>query len=160
MTTTTTTTATLDDKGVIAACPDCGQRNRTPWARLGETGGCGRCQAALPPPAVPLDVDTAARFDALVNGGLPVLVDFWAAWCGPCRAVAPEMEKVAATNAGRFVVAKVNTEALPDVAARFGIQSIPTMTVFVRGREVARTAGARPAAAIEAFVREAVSGAA
>jgi thioredoxin 2 len=85
-----------------------------------------------------------------------VVVDFWAPWCGPCRMVAPELVKVAASNAGRYLVVKVNTDELPELGDRFAIRSIPTMAVFADGREVARTAGARPAADIEAFIRQAV----
>ncbi len=152
---------TLDHTGLIIPCPACGQRNRTPYARLGETGYCGKCKTALPPPSIPIDIDSAAHFDALVGASpLPIVVDFWAPWCGPCKMVAPELVKVAASGQGQFVVAKVNTEALPALGQRFGIQSIPTMAVFVQGQETARTAGARPAAQIEAFIRQALSGAA
>jgi len=83
-------------------------------------------------------------------------VDYWAPWCGPCRSVAPELEKVARSNAGTMLVVKVNTDAVPELASRHHIRSIPTMAVFSGGRERARSSGARPARAIEAFVREAV----
>jgi thioredoxin len=86
----------------------------------------------------------------------PVLVDFWAPWCGPCKMVAPEIAKVAERNAGRFLVVKVNTDVDPAVGSVHRIQSIPTMALFAGGREAARTMGARPAAQIEGFVREAL----
>jgi thioredoxin 2 len=147
----------LDDKGVIAACPNCGQKVRTAYQRLGEGVRCPRCRTDVPPPDEPIDVPSAALFDALVaSSALPVVVDYWAPWCGPCHMVAPELKKVAAAHRGRLIVAKVNTEALGDLAARHGIQSIPTMALFNGGREVARTVGARPAAGIEAFIDEAI----
>lgn len=144
----------LDDKGVVSACAHCGRKNRVPYARLDETGTCGQCRADLPALAAPLGVRSAAQFDALVAGSpLPVVVDFWAPWCGPCRQVAPELEKVARARAGEWLVVKIDTQALPDLGARFAVRSIPTMAVFRGGREAARTSGARPAPAIEAWVR-------
>jgi thioredoxin 2 len=147
--------STLDARGIIVSCPNCGQRNRVPY---GKEAKCGKCGTSLSGPAEPVEIPSADAFDALVRSSIqPVVVDFWAPWCAPCRMVAPEFEKVARTNAGRWIVVKVNTDALPELGDRFQIRSIPTMAVFAGGKEVARTAGARPAADIEAFVREAVS---
>lgn len=140
----------LDARGVRVTCASCGAANRLPYAKLGAAGRCARCQAALPAPDEPLAAPSAAVFDAAVgDSALPVLVDFWATWCPPCRRVAPELETVARRRAGRCVVVKVDTEALPELARRFGIRSIPTLAVFREGRELSRTAGALPAAEIE-----------
>jgi thioredoxin 2 len=148
--------ATFDDRGIVLSCPSCGQKNRLHYERLGDALRCGRCKHALPAPGVPLDLHSAADFDRLVaRASVPVVVDYWAPWCGPCRMVAPELEKVAARQAGRALVVKVNTDELTEVAERFDIRSIPTLGVFAGGREVARTAGARPAADIEAFIESA-----
>src|SRR4029079_11732698 len=147
----------LDDRGLIVVCPHCGQKNRIAFDRMGSTIRCGRCKQELTVPAEPLEAQSAADFDRLVaSASVPIVVDYWAPWCGPCRMVAPELVKVAASNAGRFVVVKVNTDALPELGERFRIRSIPTMAIFEGGREAARTAGAMPAAQIESFVNGAV----
>ena len=146
----------LDSRGVIVPCAQCGQKNRLAYERLGDPVRCAACKTMLASPAEPIEVDSSAHFDALVaHASLPVVVDYWAPWCGPCRMVAPELQKVAARQAGRFIVVKVNTDALDDLGQRFGIRSIPTMAVFAGGREVARTSGARPSGDIEAFVENA-----
>ena len=146
----------LDDRGFIVTCSSCGQRNRLPFS--GQDARCGKCKTALRSPAEPIEIPSVQVFDALVRGaGLPVVVDFWAPWCGPCRMVAPELQRVAASNAGRYLIVKVNTDAVPELGDRYRIRSIPTMAVFEGGREVARTAGARPAAEIETFVRQSLA---
>ena len=151
-------TANLDDKGVIIPCVQCGQKNRLVYGRLGDAVRCAACKTMLSAPAEPIEVDSSAHFDALVgHASLPVIVDYWAPWCGPCRMVAPELQKVASRQAGRFLVVKVNTDELSDLGQRFGIRSIPTMAVFAAGREVGRTSGARPASDIEAFAEQATS---
>lgn len=147
-----------DSRGVIMACPSCGQANRLGYDRLGLATRCGKCQTDLGSPTLPVDVGSSADFDALVRTTrLPVVVDFWAAWCGPCRTVAPELAKVAQARAGEWLVVKVDTEAVQDLAARLQIQSIPTMAVFREGALVGRTSGAMPSDQIEAFVRQSLS---
>ena len=146
-----------DDRGVITSCAACGQKNRLTYERLSDVVRCGRCKQPLVAPASPVEVKRSSDFDQLVaRSSIPIVVDFWAPWCGPCRMVAPELEKVAARRAGQLIVAKVNTDAVADLGQRLRIQSIPTLAIFAGGREVARTAGARPAADIEALIDQAV----
>jgi thioredoxin 2 len=146
-------TLDTDDRGAVVACSACGQKNRIPFDKLGDRFRCGRCKHEASAAATPLDVGSVADFDRLIaKSAIPVVVDYWAPWCGPCRMVAPELAKVAARANGRFLVVKVNTDALPELGERFRIQSIPTMALFSDGREAKRTSGARPAAEIEAFI--------
>jgi thioredoxin 2 len=150
--------AAFDEKGIVVTCPSCGQKNRLAYDRLGDPVRCGKCKQPLTPPTSPLDVTTTADFDRLIaHSSLPVVVDYWAPWCGPCRMVAPELEKVAARQAGKALVVKVNTDQLTDLGDRYGILSIPTLAVFAGGHEVSRTAGARPATDIEKFIEQAAA---
>src|SRR5215471_14219809 len=143
----------LDTRGVIVPCPSCGQRNRRAFDKLDADSRCGKCQAALPPAGAPVEIPDLAAFDATIAAStLPVVVDFWAPWCGPCHMLAPELEKVARNAAGRYLIVKVNTDAVPELGDRYRIRSIPTMAVFSGGREVGRTSGASPAGAIVSFV--------
>jgi len=134
---------------MILSCPACSARNRVPPARLSDRPTCGSCRAPLDLGA-PLEVADEAEFDELIRDApLPLLVDFWAPWCGPCRTVTPEIAKVARAHEGRLLVAKVNTDELGNVAARFEVASIPTLGYFRGGRLVQREVGARGQRAIE-----------
>jgi thioredoxin 2 len=105
-----------------------------------------------------LQLASEAQFDAMIGqSALPVLLDFWADWCGPCKMLAPELERLAGQAGSAFLVAKVDTEALPGLAARFAIRSIPSLVLFQEGRELARTAGVQPAPALRAFISKALN---
>jgi thioredoxin 2 len=148
----------LDDRGVLVSCPSCGKRNRLGYAALGKSARCGHCKAEIPAPGAPVHAATAAAFDAaLRDSALPLVVDFWAPWCGPCRMVAPELEKLARIHSGQWLIVKVNTDEVSELGDRYRIRSIPTMAVMQHGQELARVAGAMPAAQIEAFVRDALT---
>ncbi|HEY5778978.1 MAG TPA: thioredoxin [Terrimicrobiaceae bacterium] len=143
-----------DERGLVRSCPQCGQLNRLLYERLGNPFRCSKCKTELSPPSDPIEVPGTVEFDALLSkSALRVLVDFWAPWCGPCKMVAPELVKVAAQGADRWLVVKVNTEDLPVLAARFGIRAIPTLLLFNGGLEVARQAGALSAPAILQFIQ-------
>ncbi|MDE1854673.1 MAG: thioredoxin TrxC [Thaumarchaeota archaeon] len=141
---------------VLVACPQCHSLVRVPEARAGEHPKCPRCKAqVLTGEPVALD---AASFAAHVDRAtLPVLVDFWAPWCGPCRMVAPVLERTAAQRAAGLRVGKVNTDEQPQLAGRFGIRSIPTLILFRGGREIARQSGAVDAASLSRWLDHALA---
>jgi len=136
-------------------CRACGRKNRIPARHLADSGRCGECKAALPAVNEPMEADLEQFNDIVQNARVPVLVDFWADWCAPCRMAAPEVARTAQDMAGQAIVIKVDTERYPELAARFNVRGIPNFAVFYQGRPVFQQAGLVDHQKLEEWLRSA-----
>ena len=140
---------------MVIPCHSCGKKNRVAAANLTKQVRCGACKTAITPIREPVDADPETFDEVVRDAPVPVLVDFWAAWCGPCRMAAPEVHKTAESMAGRAVVLKVDTEQHPQLAARYNVSGIPNFIVLKQGRLVNQRAGVAPHAEMTRWLQNA-----
>jgi len=140
---------------VIHICRSCGAKNRVPARHLADAGRCGSCKAALPPASEPIDVDEETFAEIVHEARVPVLIDFWAPWCAPCRAAAPQVHDLAQEMAGRALVLKVDTEKQPGLGTQYGVQAIPNFVVLRDGRLIIQRAGVAPRSEMRRWIEEA-----
>ena len=139
----------LDNRGLVIACPACGQKNRLAYERLADSLRCGKCKQPVSAPSTPIDVHSSEDFDRLIaHASLPIVVDYWAPWCGPCRQVGPVLDAIAAEYAGQVGVVKLNTDENPESMRAYGVMMVPTINLFSGGEVVKQVIGARSKSAL------------
>ena len=144
-----------DTRGIILPCPACRTANRIAYAKAASQGRCGTCKADLPHVSSPIEISNIEAFAALVSQSpIPIVIDFWAPWCGPCQMMAPEFAKAATQAAGEALFVKVNTDDQPQIAGQFRIQGIPAFALIRGGKLTAQTSGFQPAARLLAWMRQ------
>jgi thioredoxin 2 len=146
----------MAEEGIVIKCESCGQSNRIPPEKLGEGPKCGKCHAPLKLPVHPVEITDANFEQEVVKSTVPVCIDFWASWCGPCKAIAPFVEKLAEMHAGKVKFGKLNVDENPLTAAKFDVMSIPTLIIFKGGAEAFRKVGAGDLNDLNAFVARAL----